>query len=222
VVTAREAASRVGPDPIAELLARVVAGEFPPADGDITVVPPDRTTGHHPVLCFTGHAVVSTTFDLDAVRAFGADGYGGAHAPDVLRALAGPDGWIGVLDATLFALGTGTGSTLMESDDYEGHHRVEYARSVRGDVRVLANDLGLVTLGTGVGGRIDLGFELLAEEDRGSGHGRRLVTDALAMVAAGEPVWASSSPGNARSLRSLIGARFTLVGSEVIISPGAG
>ncbi len=202
------------------MLERVVAGEFPRVDGGITVVPPDRTTGHHPVLCFTGHAVVSTTLDVEVVRSLGADGYGGAHAPDVLRALAGSNGWIGVLDATLFALGTGAGSTLTESDAYEGHHRVEYARSVRGDVRVLANDLGLVTLGSGVGGRIDLGFELLSEADRGSGHGRQLVAAALAMVPAGMPVWASSSPGNARSLRSLIGAGFTLVGSEVIIRPG--
>ena len=43
------------------------------------------------------------------------------------------------------------------------------------------------------------------------------VTDAVSMVPAGVPVWASSSPGNARSLRSLLGAGFTLVGSEVII-----
>jgi len=41
-------------------------------------------------------------------------------------------------------------------------------------------------------------------QDGSHGYGRSLITDALSLVADGEPVFAAGSPGNARSLRALI------------------
>jgi RimJ/RimL family protein N-acetyltransferase len=96
---------------------------------------------------------------------------------------------------------------------------VEYARETRIDVCVLGDDRGFVTLGRGLAGRIELGFEVHDEGRRGRGFGRELLLDALTAVPAGEPVFAACSPGNARSLRCLLAAGFRLLGAEVLIRP---
>lgn len=214
----------VGPDlhdddPLATLMAHVAHDEFPPADGGVTVVPPDRTTGLHASLSFTGHAVIATDLPRDEVLALGADGLAGAHDPEVLLGLAGPGGWVGVLDVVLVAHGTGRGApTLVEVDHHDEHDRVGYARDLRVDVRVLADEHGLVTLGRGLGGRTELGFELTGADHDG-GHGRRLLHEVLDATPAGAPVFASCAPGNARSLRCLLGAGFRVVGGEVLLRP---
>lgn len=206
-------------DQLAELFDEVVDGRYPPDDGGFSVLPPDQTTGQHAVLCFTGHAVVASDLPLTEIAALGIDGYGQAHHPDVLRGLAGPGGWIGVLDAVLVAKGTGVGDTALTfTDIHHGHHRVAYARETRTEVRVLADERGLVTLGVGLGGRTELGIELVGASP-GGGHGRSLLRDVLAEFPAGKPVWASCAPGNARSLRALIGVGFVPVGSEVLLQP---
>jgi hypothetical protein len=206
-----------GSDALADLFAEVVAGRHPEPDGGFRVVPPDATTGHHAVLCFTGHAVIATDWLDHDVRDLGADGVGGAHHPDVLRALAGPGAFIDVLDATLLASGRGAGGTTLRwTDRHDDHPRVRYARRGRVDVRVLADERGLVTVGRGLGGRTEIGMEL-HRAGPSHGVGRTLVADALAELPAGEPVWAACSPGNARSLRALLAVGFVPVGSEVII-----
>jgi hypothetical protein len=207
-----------GADPLADLMEQVARDEFPPADGGVTVVGPDRTTGLHASLSFTGHAVVATDLTREQVLATGADGLAGAHAQKVLIALAGPGGWIGVLDVVLVARGTGRGSTLDQVDHHDDHHRVGYARDLRVDVRVLADDHGLVTVGRGLGGRAELGFELTGA-DHGGGHGRRLLRAALDAMPEGEPVFASCAPGNARSLRALLAVGFRVIGGEVLLRP---
>ena len=208
-------------DALAALFAEVLEGRFPRADGGFHLVAPDRTTGLHPVICFTGHAVIATDRSYDELAALGVDGFGGAHHPDVLRTLAGPGGWLGVLDAVLVARGTGAGGTsLVRTADHDDHDRVTYARKSRVDVDVLADGRGLLTLGKGLGGRTELGVELTGA-GLGEGEGRALLRDLLAEVPEGEPVWASCSPGNARSLRALLAAGFVPVGSEVLVQPGA-
>jgi hypothetical protein len=209
-------------DELAALFADVLAGRFPPADGGYDVVSPDHTTGQHAVLSFTGHAVVATEHTHAELADLGLDGYGGAHHPDVLRALAGPDGWIGVLDAVLCTRATGGGGTsLQRTTSLDGHHRVTYARATRVAVEVWADERGLVTVGRGLGGRTEIGFELTGAAS-GQGVGQDLLRDVLRELPSGDAVWASCSPGNARSLRALVAVGFVPVGSEVLLQPRRG
>jgi hypothetical protein len=203
---------------LAAILRDAVDGRFPPPDGGFTVVPPDATTGLEAVLAFTAHAVVATACSYDEVAAIGVDGYEGGHAPDTLRALAGPHGWIGVLDVVLVAPGTGRGlGSFEETDTWDEHPRVHYARATRAGVRVIADDTGLVTLGRGLAGRTELGFE--AFDPDGGGAGVNLVMAGRGAVPPSETVYASCAPGNARSLRVLLATGFVPIGGEVLIRP---
>ena len=80
-----------------------------------------------------------------------------------------------------------------------------------------ADDVGLVTLGSGLVGRLELSVELLSAEKYGAGAGTRLISDGLAEVPAGELVWAQVAPGNAASLRSFLRAGFVPIGAETLI-----
>lgn len=206
-------------DPLAALFADVAEGRYPEPDSAVSVVPADATTGLEAVLGFTAHAVIATGLPVDTVLALGFDGLAGAYAPDAVRGLAGSQGWIGVLDVALVARATGEGpGTLTASEAHEHEHRVQHARETRADVRVLADDRGLVTLGRGLGGRLELGFDVRVER-RGEGLGRALLTDALGSLPAGTPVFAASAPGNARSLRCLLAAGFVPFGAEQLLRP---
>ncbi|WP_203416964.1 hypothetical protein [Jiangella ureilytica] len=151
-------------------------------------------------------------------------------APDFLRRLAGPQGWIGELDLLLVAAGTGpvglegdhsgsgTSPVIAARTDLEGHDRVRRARSLRLDVRVYGDERGLVTLGRGVAGRRELSVEV-PDGAQGRGHGRTLLADALRLVPAGEPVFAAVTPGNAPVAARLPGLRVRTIGSEVLPRP---
>ena len=203
------------PHPLLRLLLDAADGRFPPVDGRVTVVPA-LGRGLECSVAFTGHAVVATELPAADVLARGPDGFGQSAAPDFLRWLAGPKGWIGVLDAMLATRGTGGSPKLAERDDVEDTHRVRYSREIRTDVRVFGDERGFVTVARGLAGRPELSIEL---EAPGRGLGRALLADALTLVPEGEPVFAAVSPGNARSLRAFLAAGFTPVGSEVLLRP---
>ncbi len=97
------------PHPLADLVRAAARGEFPAVDGGWRRVPPWRP-GVEAVLAFTGHAVLAVGGRVpDAVLgALDPHGYGGAHHPSVLTALAG-GGWIDSLDVLLVAAGLGGG-----------------------------------------------------------------------------------------------------------------
>lgn len=197
------------------LLAHYLAaadGDFPDVDGGVTILPP-FDDGTECSVAMTGHAFIATA--LPAAALAGADGFGGSMSPDVLRLLAGPDGEIGVLDATLVGRGTGLGGP----DVWEGpgHSRIDYARRWRRNVRVHGDERGFVTISAGLAGRPELSIEA-GETSRGLGSS--LLLDALGLFLEDEPVFAAVSPGNARSLRAFLAAGFTPIGSEVLIRPG--
>jgi hypothetical protein len=202
--------------PLLVHLLDAAEGRFPPVDGACTVLPP-LPGGLACSVAFTGHALVATAHPVEAVLAHGADGFGGSVAPDFLRWLAGPTGWIDVIDATLVARGTG-GPGLPPRSDAGEHPRVQHASSLRRDVRVYGDERGLVTLAVGLAGRTEIGIEA-APEGQGRGWGRSLLRDALGLVPAGQPVFAGVSPGNARSLRAFLAVGFVPLGSEVTIRP---
>lgn len=112
-------------------------------------------------------------------------------APDFLRWLAGPDGWIGGLDLLLVAPGTGQAGG---SADPDGDHGGTEADAV-------------------VPRRTDL------EEHARVRRARSLLADTLGLVPAGEPVFAAVTPGNARSLRAFLACGFVPIGSEVLMRP---
>jgi hypothetical protein len=210
----------IGPHPLLALLLDAADRRFPPVDGAVAVAPA-LGRGLECATAFTGHAVVATGLADAAVQAQRPDGFGGSMAPDFLRWVAGPRGWIGSLDNVLAARGTGGPSQLPQLDeraDVEDTHRVRYARELRDDVRVYGDERGLVVLAAGVAGRRELSVEA-APQGHGRGWGRSLLLDALTLVPADEPVFAAVAPGNARSLRAFLATGFVPIASEVLIRP---
>ena len=156
---------------------------------------------------FTGHSYVLTDRAPADLLALGAHGFGGCMHADVLRWLAGPDGRIGSVDVVLVATAR-PGDPLPERADLEHHPRVVRARAHRRDVRVFGDDdRGLLTLGRGLAGRLELSVELYDDTDRNVGAGRALIGAGLAAAAPGDLVWAQVSPGNAASLRAFLAVR---------------
>lgn len=208
--------------PLRRLLDDAATGTFPPVDGAVEVIPTDRP-GHLAIVEFTGHSVILVEQDADVDRirdevlALGADGFGGASHPEVKLHLAGDHGSVESLDAVLVARGGGESPEsvgLRERSDQDDHPRVVRSRRHRRNVRVLGDDTGLVTLGNGVVGRVEVAVEVLS--DHGSGSGRRLI-DAAVRVAPVGPVWAQVSPGNAASLRAFLACGFTPIGAETLV-----
>lgn len=193
-------------------------GRFPPADGRVMVLPP-LPRGLECSVAFTGHAVIATALPTSQIRAQCVDGFGGSLAPGFLCHLAGPEGWIGVIDATLVGRGTGGPPRLPEHGDADDHPRVHHARSLRDHVRVYGDERGIVILADGLAGRLELSIELSRPDRAGRGHGRSLLLDALTLVPDEEAVFAAVSPGNARSLRAFLATGFTPLGSEVLLRP---
>ena len=189
-------------------------GRPPPVDGGVTVLPAAGRV--EAAVAFTGHAVVATALPEHEVLNHGPDGFGGAHAPAFLLQLA-RGGSLGVLDLVLVRAGTGQGTALQERHDLTEHPRVQHAHRLRDDVRVWADERGLITLADGLAGRREVSVDAAVP---GAGHGRSLITDALGLVPAGEPVFAAVSPGNVRSLRVFLALGFQPVASEVQVLPG--
>ncbi len=202
-----------------EILGDAAAGRFPDVDGLVEVIEP-MSGDHHAVVEFAGHAVVLTDRRLADVERRGADGFGGATHPDLVQWLAGPSGWIGSHDAVLAAPGLGGASlaaTLEATDRLDEHPRVVRAREHRREVRVHADDHGLLTLGRGLVDRLELSVERF--DGAPPGTGRRLIDLGRRLVAPGDTVWAQVAPGNAASLRAFLAAGFRPVGAEILLRP---
>jgi len=200
--------------PLLNLLTNAANGKFPPVDGGVTVMPP-LSGGWECSVAFTGHAVIATARLPEDVLSQNPDGYGGSMSPDFLRWLAGPGGFIGVIDVMLVRRGTGK-STLPIRTDLDDHPRVAYARQYRSDVVVYGDERGLVTIGAGLAGRREMSIEA-SEHNRG--FGASLIAEAVGLVPEGELLFAAVSPGNARSLRAFLGHGFVPIGSEVLVRP---
>ncbi|MGV2916575.1 hypothetical protein [Streptomyces alfalfae] len=206
------------PHPLLAFFLDAADNRFPPTDGRVTVLPP-LPAGLECSVAFTGHAVVATALTDEAVHAQSPDGFGESLSADFLRHLAGPTGWIDVIDATLTARGAGGPPRLAQLTDADDHPRVRHARRLRSNVRVHGDERGLITLADGLAGRREVSIELHRTQDSSRGYGRSLLSDALSLVPEGEPVFAAVSPGNARSLRAFLACGFTPIGSEVLLSP---
>ena len=208
------------PHPLAELVEAAARGHYPEPDGAWRRLPPWRE-GIDAVVAFTGHAVFCLEGDVpdERLRVLGADGYGGAHKPQLIAEIAGPHAWVSSLDVLMVSRGTGGGG-LVARPDLAGHPRVAYAARLRSDVAVLGlpdpTRRAVAVLGRGVAGLRELGVEVEPDR-RAGGEGRALVRGALGSVPRGELVVACVAPGNAASLRCLLSAGFTPVGAVQLV-----
>ena len=207
---------------VGALLRAAARGSFPQVDGGWDLGRPWRH-GVGAVVAFTGHAVVVPPAGFEPARCqhLGIDGFGAAHAPHVVTALAGPGGWVDSLDAVLVRVPDGAGNApgepLVDRPDLADHPRACFARRVRDEVRVLGrpdDSPALVTLGRGIGGLPEIGIET-----DGSVDAVALLRAAEAAVPRGEPVVAAVAPGNARALRTFLAAGYTPVGSVQLVVP---
>lgn len=123
----------------------------------------------------------------------------------------------GVFDMVTVAFGTGgPAPDLVPRDDLMEHPRVALERRFRSDLRVFSDrrDRGLVSLGRGLAGRLEVGVEVDGVH-RGKGLGRELARAALCLVPEGEPLFAQVSPGNIASVRAFIAAGYRPICAEV-------
>jgi hypothetical protein len=209
------------------MIIDAAAGRFPPVDGGWRRVPLWRP-GLQAILAFTGHAVFALSPSIPDRRLTqaGADGFGGAHDPRLVAALAGPGGWIDSLDLLLVGRGTGRPDRpprLVPRPDLAAHRRAVHAAGLRSDLRVLGHpepdSAAVAILSSGVAGLTELSFELEPEQ-RGRGGGTRLITDAVTAVPAGELIVSAVAPGNTASLRALLAAGFVPVASMQLFRRG--
>jgi hypothetical protein len=206
--------------PLGELIIAAAAGQFPDPDGGWQRVPPWRP-GLEAIVSFTGHAVFAVAPDIPDHRlaALGADGFGGAHDPRLIAALAGPEGWIDCLDMLMARHGTGSvgaARPLVDRPDLATHPRAKFAGQIRGGPQVLGypdpSRSALAIISQGIAGLTELSFELESGR-RGRGVGSKLAADALSMIPAGQIAVAAVAPGNAASVRALLTAGFVPLGS---------
>jgi hypothetical protein len=208
---------------ILELLHAAARGAFPPEDGRTEFAGP-VAGAHAAVLSFTAHHVVAAGVSPEEVTGrMDPSDLKGPLAPSVLAWLAERTGTVaGSLDVVLAwvperATEAADGVREVEPGD---HPRVRRARRWRRDVRVFEGDGGMVVIGRGLAGRLELSVEVEAPE-RNRGRARALVPAALAAAAPAEPVFAQVAAANAASLRALQPAGFAAIGAEVLFGrPG--
>ncbi|MBT2420979.1 GNAT family N-acetyltransferase [Streptomyces sp. ISL-22] len=202
-----------------DILDAAARGVFPPADGRTTVVPQPshRNAG---VLAFTAHSVVFTDEDpawvYDTLRAMECDALAAPMNPRFLAALTERTGRMcETVDAVLVGSPLpGEPPLALEEIEDAGHPRIRYARGRRDEVRAWTAQGGVLVMGRGVAGRLEVSVEV-DEDVRHRGLGRLLVTAARHLV--GEPLWAQVAPGNARSVRAFQAAGYRPVGAELLL-----
>ncbi|MEV8538187.1 GNAT family N-acetyltransferase [Streptomyces sp. NPDC051572] len=202
-----------------DILDAVARGVVPPPDGRVTVVPQmsERDAG---VLAFTAHAVVFIDEDPqwvhDTLAAVPCDALAAPMNPWFLMALLERTGRRSeTIDAMLVGSPLAGEPPLPLTEIMDGGHpRIVYARGRRDDVRAWTTEGGLVVLGRGVAGRLEVSVEI-DEGVRHRGLGRALVAAARHLTA--EPLWAQVAPGNARSMRAFLAAGYRPVGSEAVL-----
>ncbi|CAM5674172.1 GNAT family N-acetyltransferase [Streptomyces aurantiogriseus] len=209
-----------------DILDAAARGVFPPTDGGTTVVPQAsfRDAG---VLSFTAHSVVFTDEDprwvYETLAAMECDALAATMNPRFLAAFMERTGrTTETVDAMLVGspLSGAPPLALTEVED-AGHPRAVYARRRRDDVRVWTAEGGVLVLGRGIAGRLEVSVEVDERCARGAvvrhrGLGRSLVTAARHLVT--EPLWAQVAPGNARSMRAFQAAGYVPVGAEALLT----
>ena len=208
------------PDRLGELLREAACGRFPPVDGVVEVLP-EPAGRADAVVAFTGHNVVACPLPAHEVLALVPpdDPYGGPMTAGFLHRLGERlDAEPGMIDAVLAVAADARPSAAplpVERADAVDHARVERSLRYRDGVEAFAAEGGVLTIGRGLTGRIEVAVEV-DEPSRGGGLGRALAVAGLVLAPPAEPVFAQVSPGNAASLRAFLAAGYRPIGSEVL------
>ncbi|MDT7843466.1 GNAT family N-acetyltransferase [Streptomyces justiciae] len=202
-----------------DILDAAARGVFPPADGRTTVVP-QHSARDAGVLAFTAHSVVFTDEDpewvRETLRRLDCDPLAATMNPRFLAAFLERTGRRAETIDTMLVGPPLPGEpplALTEIEDAD-HPRIVYARGRRDDVRAWTAEGGVLVMGRGVGGRLEVSVEV-DDGVRHRGLGRLLVGAARHLVA--EPLWAQVAPGNARSTRAFQAAGYRPVGAEALL-----
>jgi hypothetical protein len=204
---------------LAAILAAAAAGRFPPADGNVTVLPQpsSRDAG---VVDLTGHSVVFTDADPGWVRArLPAGDLSAPLSPAFLAALAAHTGREAHGTDMLTCAPPLPGPPLigLTRQANPAHPRISRALRYRDDVRAWQAAGGVVLIGQGLAGRWEVAVEVEAGQ-HGRGLGRSLATAARHLVPAGGVLWAQIAPGNAASVRAFLAAGFAPIGAEALLT----
>lgn len=205
---------------VEELFARLARGQYPEFDG-MTSVMPAPSGAVAAVLAFTGHHVVAA--DVDPVwvesRCPPMD-LAAPLKPEFLLALGQ---YVDCEASSLRLVFCATGISgapdleLREVGAEGGHPRVTRAHHYRTAVRVYEtpDGQGLLTLGRGLGGRWEAGFEV-SPRYRNRGLGRALVAASRYLIEPGGGLFMQTAIGNIASLRAILAGGFAPVGAEVL------
>lgn len=210
--------------PLARLLRDVAAGRFREADGGWTRVSP-WSQQHQAIIGLTGHAVLAVSYDVtdDQLADLGVDGFGAAHHPAVVGALAGPNGWIDRLEVLLLGVGTGSDGhqSLVTRPELAKHPLVEHVRRTCQNLQVMGSrephEHDVVVISQGVAGLRQISVAVAPEHLR-QHRSAHVIGQALSCVPESELVVASVAPGNAVALRAALAAGFVPVGSVQLFS----
>jgi GNAT superfamily N-acetyltransferase len=193
-------------------------GEFPPADGGLSLVPqPDARQAA--VLGFTGHIVVAADIDAPWLSRYLRPGeLSEAFTPPFLGTIAGHlSRRVSAIDVVLLAPpASGAAELTLCSESDPDHPRVRRALRYRDDVTVWSTPGGVLILGRGLAGRWEVAVEV-EPTYRGRGLGRALAAAARKLVPEGRPIWAQVAPGNAASVRAFLAAGYQVVGQEALL-----
>jgi hypothetical protein len=206
--------------PLSALFANLAHGVYPPADG-VTEAMPRAAGAVAAVLAFTGHCAVAADVDPAWIATKTPPWrLSAAYSPELLTALGErTSGRPQALDVLLGALANDgpPDLALTRTRDLDAHPRIARSYRMRTEVSVYQTEdgAGLLTLGRGLAGRWEAGFEV-AEGERNRGLGRRLAAAARHFVPPGEYLFLQVAPGNAASLRAVLAVGFVPLGSELL------
>ncbi|HYJ69304.1 MAG TPA: GNAT family N-acetyltransferase [Nocardioidaceae bacterium] len=214
--------SPTGPAALARIFRDAERGSLPTPDGAIRVI--RQPSGDDAaVVAFTSSVLVAADIEPAWVADRLAPGELSASMnPPFLTALCERVGReVNGIDLVAYAPALeGPPPIDLRETTFVAHQRVSRARRFRTEARVWTVDGGVLVLGVGLGGRIELAFEVDPDR-RGSGRGRALARSARHLVSVLDPdrhgVWAQVAPGNAASVRTLLAAGFVPMGGEALL-----
>jgi hypothetical protein len=205
-------------------LEAAARGEFPTPDHKIRLVPP-VAGARGALIAFTGHHVIASPLDPDAIGAAIRDR--GVQLPTDPRFLAWLADALGgsssedTIDVVLARKGierTAHPPMVPFDDAMLADRRIAFAAETRTELRIYrpADESAVVVLGHGLAGRLEMSIELAAGR-RGSGQGEELAAIALAQAGPDSTVFAQVSPGNAAALRAATRGGFQPVCAEYLV-----